>query len=145
MKVVTTNIEAIAEGALINSGYRFLYFGGEDVVIGNRLEENGRVERSLGPRLVGTPVFGEEKANKGNGFAAESERVFGFALGDSPSNDGPMLVEALRNGGLAFVVGSDVETIYGEFNQVFAEVIGEKDDVAERILCIEHKNGEVGA
>lgn len=130
-RVVTTNIDLITDATIRKSSYQDLF--PDTSSIGSTLDHDGRV---FGSRIVGEPVFGSLKTDIAQSLAAQANREFKVALGDSPSNDGPMLQKALENGGLAFLVGGNYEEIRRRFHSWFQGVRG-FSFVENRILCIE--------
>jgi len=121
--VATGNLKAIAKTAIAESEYDFLLKqkyvreGEHSAVVGTWLRpgENG----TLHPRVQGKPVLWDHKAEQALNFAHASRRELKIALGDSPSTDGPMLRASVANGGVAVVVGKDIDSLRKRFEKVF--------------------------
>lgn len=120
--VATGNLKAIAKTAIAESDYDFLLKqryvreGDHSAVVGTWLRsgENG----TLHPKVQGKPVLWDRKAEEALKFAKASRRELKIALGDSPSTDGPMLHASLSNGGIAVVVGKDIDSLRKHFEKV---------------------------
>lgn len=120
--VATGNLKAIAKTAVAESDYSFLLKqkhvreGEGSAVVGTwlRSEEDG----TLHPKVEGKPVLWGRKAEEALKFAKERRRHLKIALGDSPSTDGPMLSSALLNGGVAVVIGKDIDSLRSRFEKV---------------------------
>ncbi|MCC7197665.1 hypothetical protein IT413_05755 [Candidatus Peregrinibacteria bacterium] len=120
--VATGNLKAIAKTAITESDYSFLLKqkyvreGEGSAVVGTWLRsgENG----TLHPKVEGKPVLWDRKAEEALKFAKARRRDLKIALGDSPSTDGPMLRSSLANGGVAVVVGKDIDSLRRRFEKV---------------------------
>ena len=129
--VATGNLKAIAKTAIAESDYSFLEEQrfrrrnkqGHDrapLVVGTWLRS--AQDGTLHPRVKGKPLLGERKKLAVKEFTDERRKILGIAAGDSPTTDGPMLLKALRNNGIAIVVGHDIDAIRRKFENVFAQV-----------------------
>lgn len=120
--VATGNLKAIAKTAITESDYSFLLKqkyvreGEDSAVVGTWLRsgENG----TLHPKVEGKPVLWDRKAEEALKFAKARRRDLKIALGDSPSTDGPMLRASLASGGVAVVVGKDIDSLRKRFEKV---------------------------
>ena len=131
-RVVTTNLREIAEAIVNGSLYRRCLHS--DRVVASTLDTKD--DRTFRARPSSIPVFGEEKRRLAEAIAEEKNRQFLVALGDSARNDGPMIKQALRNGGIAVFVGPTIEEIYRKFNNLYQEV-AELPHIKQRMICVE--------
>jgi phosphoserine phosphatase len=114
--IVTANLERIARSATRRSVYHYMRRNGSTFIIGSRLRSE---KQYLAPDLAGKPVFGRKKAQEAVDFAVANRKVVGFAIGDNPNTDGPMLQIARASGGIALVVGPDLESTKRRFHSTF--------------------------
>jgi len=133
IRVVTTNLFDIASAAIENTSYGKIIHPGTEIA--TTLGVNGD---SFTPRMDELPVFGPEKTRKAEAFAALKGRRFAVALGDSPSNDGPMMKRSVENGGVMFAVGDDFEKTRSRFNNLAMELVNSLgEDSLGRMYFIE--------
>lgn len=142
--VVTTNLLVIARTCVAESDYG-KYFHPKDVV-GTRLQRGRNNPNNFTPDFDdGSPVFAEKKVDmidRSTGYRTAAKALRGetltekeilkfqthglqslfLAAGDSPSNDGPMLHAALRDGGIAVLVGPNFESVRRRFDGWFRKV-----------------------
>jgi hypothetical protein len=136
--VATGNLKAIAKTAISESDYSFMdeqrfrrrVKSGQErppLVVGTWLR--GEKDGTLHPRVKGKPILGERKKNAVREFAGERRKKVGIAIGDSPTTDGPMLLWALRQGGIAIAVGQDIESVRKKFHGVFSQAKGLQEKI----------------
>lgn len=136
--VATGNLKAIAKIAINESEYSFMdeqrfrrrVKSGQErppLVVGTWLR--GEKDGTLHPRVKGKPILGERKKTAVKEFAEERRKKVGIAIGDSPTTDGPMLLWALRQGGIAIAVGQDIEAIRKKFHDVLKQARGLQEKI----------------
>ena len=144
IRIVTTNLSAIAEEALRSSEYIFL--DANVAVLGSSLRRRQR-KKSKPPyryktRFTAPPFFARRKAEIAQTVSGTQKRVFLMALGDSPSNDGPMGEVALRNGGVFVMVGNEIEKTRRKFDPLFRKLYGEGEpEVGRRMVYVKNTDG----
>lgn len=114
--IVTANLERIARSAAKRSVYKYMRRNGSRFIIGSRLRSE---KQYLAGDLSGKPVFGRRKAEEAVDFAVANKKILGFAIGDNPNTDGPMLQIARASGGIAIAVGPDLESTKRRFYSTF--------------------------
>ena len=130
VRVVTTNLAAIARGALRNSCYRPLLdqeCDGKSPVMASKLEHNAYGK--MGKSFRKLPILGEVKSKVLRELQPRIKRKVKVAVGDSVSNDSPMMSLALENGGIAVIVGK----VYEETREKFKTVIDGEDGMRRRL------------
>ncbi|MEK7544665.1 MAG: hypothetical protein AAB551_00885 [Patescibacteria group bacterium] len=141
--VITANLYGIAATALGASKEHYGFLAdqsfhrgdaAEPYVIGTRLRR--RTEKQLLPEVDGLPVFGPQKAEEANAFAARRKGSLVAAFGDSPSTDGSLLQSSVEQGGYAFVVGRDFASTCAKFREVFDPLLKTSADISRRIFYI---------
>lgn len=136
--VATGNLKAIAKTAISESDYDFMdeqrfrrkVKPGQEkppLVVGTWLR--GEKDGTLHPRVKGKPILGERKKTAVREFAVERRKKLGIAIGDSPTTDGPMLLWALRQEGIAIAVGKDIESTRKKFHDVFRQAKGMQERI----------------
>ncbi len=146
VRIVTTNLKGIAEGALKHSVYSNLLnqeCDGKSPILASKLESNAHGK--MGKRFRKLPIFGEVKSKVLRELEDRVGRKVKVAVGDSISNDAAMLELSLRNGGIAVIVGKHFEETRSKFK---AFVDGENGvrrqlgdaNIGERIFYIEDKD-----
>lgn len=151
-RVVTTNLHEIASHVVRNSPYAQFFPNPEESIVATRLRRalgdrrkpsndrrRGSFYQSETARL---PVWGPEKVKRILEVTRRSATECLAAIGDSPSNDGPMLKMALENNGLAFLVGDNYEAVRRRFNDWFEKVAAanpQASSLKNRIVVIESK------
>ena len=135
--IITANLWGIANQVIKHSpDFKFmteqpyLAENNEELVIGSRLAEK---EGKLATRLQGKPVFGPRKRLEAIHFAKRLNRKFTVAIGDSPTTDGPMMQTALRQGGVAVVVGKTYEETRKKFDRVIQQVADSQNGQAVKV------------
>ncbi len=129
-RVITTNTEEIALGAINNSDYKYLSH--RRTISASRLKMNGD---KFGSKMDGMPIFGSRKVDIAKEIEAAKKRIFKVALGDSFTNDGPMGKYALNNGGVFVIVAADYEEARQKFNPIYEELGA--NGVGERMWYVE--------
>ena len=146
VRIVTTNLQGIAKGALQHSVYRNLLdqnCDGKSPVMASKLESN--VHGKMGHRFRKMPIFGNIKGKVLRELEPRIKRKVKVAIGDSVSNDASMLSLALENNGIAVIVGRHFEETRAKFK---AFVDGENGvrrqladaNIGERIFYVEDKD-----
>jgi hypothetical protein len=139
-RVVSTNLDLIVQAAIFHSKYQKILRPAEVIATTQYVpEENGNgVENRpyrLQAKVNGLPIFGAQKAEAANRLAATKGLTLRFALGDSNSNDGPMMESALTNYGIAVLVGKTRAKIIQEFRPLL-ERTSSFPEISGRILCV---------
>ncbi len=133
VRVITTNIQNNALGAINNSDYS--YQNHRRTISASSLRMNGD---RFGSKMDGMPIFGERKVDIAREIEEAKKRKFKVALGDSFTNDSPMGKYALENGGVFVIVADDYEEARQKFNPIYEELIDDDDnEVGDRIWYIE--------
>ena len=117
VRVITTNNLENALGAINNSSYSYLNH--RRTISASRLKINGE---KFGSKMDGMPIFGPRKVDIAREIENAKKRIFKVALGDSFTNDGPMMRYALNNGGVAVIVSDDYEKARAKFNPIYEEL-----------------------
>ncbi len=130
VRVITTNTQENALGAINNSDYRYLNH--RRTISASRLKINGE---KFGSKMDGMPIFGPRKVDIAREIEAAKKRIFKVALGDSYTNDGPMMRYALENGGVAVIVAEDYEKAREKFKPIYEEL--GSNGVGERMWYVE--------
>ncbi len=130
VRVITTNIQNNALGAINNSDYSYLNH--RRTISASSLRMNGD---RFGSKMDGMPIFGERKVDIAREIEEAKKRKFKVALGDSFTNDSPMGKYALENGGVFVIVADDYEEARQKFNPIYEELGA--NGVGERIWYIE--------
>ena len=164
VRIVTTNLRGIAEGALKASPYRDLLIkqdcDGKSPILASKLESS--VHGTMGTRFKKKPIFGEVKATKLRELEAtlqrqsktsgKKPRKTRVVFGDSVSNDAAMWTLGLENGGIAVIVGrpgEKYESIRARVQEPFIDgeegvrrTLGD-EDVGKRIFYLEDIDKQV--
>ena len=143
--VVTTNLYQIAQIALKNSKYAPLLTQtnfNEGVITASSLEHSD-VHGTFGSKMVYPAVFGHVKRERLIGIQDSMRIKVILALGDSFSNDTPMMDLALDNGGVCVVVGDDYKTTRKKFDPFVQRAKERLNDgeIRKRVLYVE-KDGQ---
>lgn len=140
IRVVSTNKAGIVQALVENTPYRnFIH-----VPQYRHAATNLQTERGVyNGRTNATPVFGKEKARKVKdlerkpGSRTRKPRKCLLALGDSITNDGPMLRYALENGGIACIIIHDPSKVEETKARIQNEILaGLPEDAANRVFLI---------
>lgn len=140
IRVVSTNKAGIVQALVENTPYRnFIH-----VPHRRHAATNLQTERGVyNDRTNDTPVFGKEKARKVKelerkpGSRTRRPRKCLLALGDSITNDGPMLRYALENGGIACIIIHDPSKVEETKARIQNEILaGLPEDAANRVFLI---------
>ncbi len=113
VRVVTTNLHDIAQGALLMSSYKNILdqdCDGKSPILASKLKRNayGKMDSHMNK----LPILGGIKAKVLRRLESVLGKKVQLAMGDSPSNDGDMMELSLNNGGVAIIVpkmGEDFE------------------------------------
>ena len=133
VRVITTNIQNNALGAINNSDYSYLNH--RRTISASSLSMNGD---KFGSKMDGMPIFGPRKVDIAKEIEAAKKRKFKLALGDSFTNDSPMGKYALENGGVFVIVADDYEEARQKFHPIYEELMDDDDnEVGERIWYVE--------
>lgn len=112
IRVITTNLQQIADVALKQSSYDD--FIPRRSTVGTTL---GQKNGFFIPRVHGHPVIGQEKARMAELLMTKLNRKLQVAIGDSFS-DSEMGMKSLENGGVFVAVGKDYESTRRKFDPV---------------------------
>ena len=145
VRVVTTNLKPIAEKAMARSPYAELLkqdCEGKSPILASKLERNAYGK--MGGRFRRLPVFGDIKRKVLIDLERRIGRKVQVAMGDSISNDVPMMELALRNGGIAIIVGRHFEETREKFKTVIDGRTGMRrrlgdSSIGDRIFYLEDK------
>ncbi len=132
IRVVTTNLQRIATTALKMSPYFWIKEGRKNAVLGT-MQKKKRTQR-LQARTKGSPLLGNQKVKKLESVQIETGKKLKIVFGDSPSNDSPMGIQALQNGGFFGITGSDYESTREKFERFFYDLGVQNEEIKKLLL-----------
>jgi len=111
---ISANLLAFVKEAVEGSSYAGII----NETMGSRLKFQRPEDRIFHPTFEGEALHGQPKVDALRALSLETGKTLRVALGDSIKGDGPMGIEAVRNGGVFVVTGQSFEAIQKQFRKL---------------------------